>query len=57
MEYPEDFGQTLELLSNVDLSAIITHRFSLDEFHAALEVARDVSVAGKVMIEFDASED
>jgi threonine dehydrogenase-like Zn-dependent dehydrogenase len=36
----------------VDLSAIITHRFRLDEFDAALEMARDVDVAGKVMIEF-----
>jgi threonine dehydrogenase-like Zn-dependent dehydrogenase len=53
MEYPEDFGQTIELLADVDLSAIITHRYRLDEFDAALEVARDVSVAGKVMIEFE----
>ena len=53
MEYPDDFSQTIELLSKVDLSAIITHKFSLDEFDAALAVARDVEVAGKVMIEFE----
>jgi threonine dehydrogenase-like Zn-dependent dehydrogenase len=52
MVYPDDFGETLELLRNVDLSPIITHRFALDDFDAALETARDPLVAGKVMIEF-----
>jgi threonine dehydrogenase-like Zn-dependent dehydrogenase len=52
MVYPDDFGETLELLRNVDLSPLITHKFSLDEFDAALETARDTNVAGKVMIEF-----
>ena len=52
MVYPDDFGETLELLRNVDLSPLITHKFPLDEFDAALETARDTNVAGKVMIEF-----
>ena len=56
MEYPDDFGETVELLANVDLSPVITHRFSLDDFHTALAAAGDVDTAGKVMIEFD-SED
>jgi threonine dehydrogenase-like Zn-dependent dehydrogenase len=51
MEYPDDFGRGIELLSRRDLSAMITHRFPLERFHEALEVARDPSVAGKVMIE------
>jgi (R,R)-butanediol dehydrogenase / meso-butanediol dehydrogenase / diacetyl reductase len=51
MEYPEDFGRGIDLLSRRDLSPMITHRFPLERFHEALEVARDPSVAGKVMIE------
>lgn len=53
MEYPEDFGETVELLSHVDLSPIITHKFGLEEFDAALALARDPNAAGKVMIEFE----
>jgi threonine dehydrogenase-like Zn-dependent dehydrogenase len=52
MEYPDDFGETIELLANVDLSAVITHKFALTDFDAALATARDVDVAGKVMIDF-----
>jgi threonine dehydrogenase-like Zn-dependent dehydrogenase len=51
MEYPEDFGRGIDLLARRDLGAMITHRFPLERFHEALEVARDPSVAGKVMIE------
>ena len=55
MEYPDDFGETVELLANVDLSAVITHKFALADFDAALATARDVDVAGKVMIDFSAA--
>lgn len=51
MEYPEDYGRTLELLSRNDLSPMITHRFPLDRFHEGLEVARDPQLGGKVMID------
>jgi threonine dehydrogenase-like Zn-dependent dehydrogenase len=51
MEYPEDFARTIEMLERRDLGAMITHRFPLERFHEALDVARDASVAGKVMIE------
>jgi threonine dehydrogenase-like Zn-dependent dehydrogenase len=51
MEYPEDFGRGIDLLARRDLRPMITHRFPLERFLEALEVARDPSVAGKVMIE------
>lgn len=51
MEYPEDFGRGIELLARRDLRPLITHRFPLERFHEALDVARDPRVAGKVMIE------
>jgi threonine dehydrogenase-like Zn-dependent dehydrogenase len=51
MEYPDDFGRGIELLARRDLRPMITHRFPLERLHEALEVARDASVAGKVMIE------
>jgi threonine dehydrogenase-like Zn-dependent dehydrogenase len=51
MEYPAEFGRSLEVLERDDLSAMITHRFPLERFHDALAVARDASRAGKVMIE------
>ena len=52
MCYPDDFGETVELLSRVDLSPLITHRFPLDEFADAVAAARDTAKAGKVLIEF-----
>ncbi|NNL65095.1 MAG: zinc-binding dehydrogenase [Myxococcales bacterium] len=51
MEYPEDFARSLGVLARDDLGAMITHRFPLERFAEALEVARDPDVAGKVMIE------
>jgi threonine dehydrogenase-like Zn-dependent dehydrogenase len=51
MEYPEDFARGIDLLVRRDLSPMITHRFPLERFHEALDVARDPSVAGKVMVE------
>ncbi|MGH0028912.1 MAG: zinc-dependent alcohol dehydrogenase [Myxococcota bacterium] len=53
MEYPEDFGRSLALLARDDLAPMITHRFPLERFDAALAVARDPAVAGKVMVEMD----
>lgn len=51
MEYPEEFGRSLDVLERADLRSMITHRFPLERFHDALEVARDASIAGKVMID------
>lgn len=51
MAYPEDYGETVRMLSELDLSPVISHRFPLAEVEKALDVARDASVAGKVMVE------
>ncbi|MEE9608537.1 MAG: zinc-binding dehydrogenase [Myxococcota bacterium] len=56
MEYPEDYTDSLELLTRCDLSPMISHRFPLERFHDAFEVARDPQAGGKVMIEFGAGE-
>lgn len=50
MAYPEDYGEVVSMLSEVDLSTVITHRFPLDAIDEALEVARDPNRAGKVII-------
>lgn len=54
MEYPDDFGRSVDMLGRADLEAMITHRFPLERFDEALAVARDPSVAGKVMVEIGA---
>jgi threonine dehydrogenase-like Zn-dependent dehydrogenase len=56
MEYPEDYAETLALLSRRDLSPMISHRFPLERFHEALAVARDPQAGGKVMLRIDAGE-
>ncbi|MEM7409398.1 MAG: zinc-binding dehydrogenase [Myxococcota bacterium] len=49
--YPEDYGDMVRMLSEVDLSPAITHRFGLADYTQALDTARDPNVAGKVLIE------
>jgi threonine dehydrogenase-like Zn-dependent dehydrogenase len=51
MEYPADYTEPLDLLARRDLSAMISHRFPLERFHAALAVARDPQAGGKVLID------
>ncbi len=51
MAYPDDYSEMVRMLSEVDLSPAITHRFPLARFEEALETARDASVSGKVLIE------
>ena len=53
MEYPDDFGRSLDVLARRDLAPMITHRFPLERFDEALAVARDPEVAGKVMVEIE----
>jgi threonine dehydrogenase-like Zn-dependent dehydrogenase len=55
MEYPEEFGRSLDVLARADLSPMITHRYPLERLAEAVEVARDASLAGKVMITMDSA--
>ncbi len=50
MAYPDDWSDALELLSTTDLSAMITHRYALEDFHAALATAQCADDSAKVMI-------
>ena len=56
MEYPDDYTDTLALLSRWDLSPMITHRFLLDRFSEALAIASDPNTGGKVMIDIEEGE-
>lgn len=50
MAYPDDWSEAIEILTRADLSPMITHQFSLDDFHKALAVAQSADVGAKVMI-------
>jgi 2-desacetyl-2-hydroxyethyl bacteriochlorophyllide A dehydrogenase len=53
MAYPDEFPAVIDMLrqGDVDVRTLISHRFSLSEFAAALDVARDPERAIKVMID------
>jgi len=53
MEYPEDYNDALALLARRDLSAMVSHRFPLSDFHDALAVASDPRAGGKVLVSID----
>jgi threonine dehydrogenase-like Zn-dependent dehydrogenase len=50
MEYPARFADAVDLLARRDLSALITHRFPLEDIGAALDLLADSRECGKVMI-------
>lgn len=50
IEYPERFESAIELFAARDLSPLITHRYSFDQFPAALEILGKSRDYGKVMI-------
>ena len=50
---PEDWGDMIGMLGRVDLSAMISHRFPLEQFERALAVAQDPEQGVKVMVRMD----
>ena len=50
MEYPQRFEDAIELLERRDLSGLISHTFSLEEFGEGLAVLEGSKDCGKVMI-------
>jgi 2-desacetyl-2-hydroxyethyl bacteriochlorophyllide A dehydrogenase len=50
MEYPERYEEMIELIARRDPSAMITHRFALDDFARAFAVASSPDAGAKVMI-------
>lgn len=49
VEYPDRFEDMIDLLARRDLSALITHRYPLDQFHDALAMAGSAD-CGKVLV-------
>ena len=52
IEYPEDYSEMIRLISRRNLEPMITHRFGLDDFLEAFDVAKSPTSGAKVMIEF-----
>ncbi|MBJ7382276.1 MAG: hypothetical protein JHC66_06765 [Acidimicrobiia bacterium] len=50
IEYPERFEDAIELLQRRDLSTLITHKLSLEEFGQGLAILEGSKDCGKVMI-------
>ena len=50
---PADWNRMLDLLARRDLSAMVTHQFSLTDFQSGFSVAKDPTAGGKVMIRVD----
>jgi threonine dehydrogenase-like Zn-dependent dehydrogenase len=56
IEYPARFENSVDLLARRDLSALITHRFGLEQFDDALAVLDGSKDCGKVLIGVDATQ-
>jgi threonine dehydrogenase-like Zn-dependent dehydrogenase len=56
MEYPERFEDAIELLERRDLSAVISHKLSLEEFGEGLSVLEGSKDCGKVMITMEGAQ-
>jgi len=54
MEYPDRFADAIDLLVRRDLSALITHRFALEQFGDALTLLDGSKDCGKVLVTIDA---
>ena len=55
--YPDDYTEMIDMLTQVDLTPIITHRFPLDDFEEAFRVANDSNAGAKVLIEVNSNAD
>jgi threonine dehydrogenase-like Zn-dependent dehydrogenase len=55
MEYPPRFADAIDLLARRDLSSLITHRFPLERFDAALELLEGSKHCGKVLVTVQAT--
>jgi len=53
MEYPSRFADAIDLLARRDLSALITHRFNLEQFGDALSMLEGSKDCGKVLVSID----
>ncbi|MFK7733353.1 MAG: zinc-binding dehydrogenase [Pseudomonadales bacterium] len=53
MAYPTEFPEVLDMLQNsdLDLSAMVSHHFPLDEFDKAFAVARSPEAGAKIIID------
>lgn len=49
--YPDDYTEMIDVLTKVDLTPIITHRFPLGKFDEAFALAKDPGAGAKIMIE------
>jgi len=56
MEYPTRFESALELLARRDLSAMVTHRFEVEDFGDALALLQTSKECGKVLITMGSEE-
>jgi len=54
MAYPTEFPEIIEMLRDFDVPAdrLISHEFEFEEFDAALKIAQNAEVSGKVMVRF-----
>ena len=51
IEYPERYETMIEMIARRDLSPMITHRYALDDFLEAFEIASSPDAGAKVMID------
>ncbi|MEM8499567.1 MAG: zinc-binding dehydrogenase [Pseudomonadota bacterium] len=53
MAYPTEFPEVIDMLQNtdIDLSAMVSHHFPLDEFDKAFAVARSPEAGAKIIID------
>lgn len=50
MEYPSRFADAIDLLSRLDLSPLITHRFPLEQFTEAVALLESSKECGKILV-------